>query len=262
MTNPKELNIKLLDVTPINYCRNEYFRQASHYEPRAIVDAEINGQLLRVVLPLFRNDITHQICAYTPRGDFLAGKDNTAKLRAAGVSIEQLLAVYGELTRLVTEKLRFERTEDDRITEGLLSHKSDILNMYELNTRGADYDGIDYDDSDDFHKWLIENEFAEVDTDDETGEKTLMLFGDWEDRLSDYFGDYFLSVQIANTPEGDAPCVEACICFGGPNCYLRQMFGRGYSLIYSWGGLSDSYEFDADLNDWLDNMLGTYVGHY
>ena len=258
----ESLNIKLRDVTPVNYCRNEYFRQASHYEPRTIVDAEINGQLLRVVLPLFRNEFTYQICAYTPRGDFLAGKDNLAKLRAACVSIEQMPTVYGELARLANERLRFERTEDDRITEGLLSHKADILNMYELEQNGDDYDGIAYDNSDDFHKWLIENEFAEVDTDDETGEKTLMLFGDWEDRLSDYFGDYFLSVQIANTPEGDAPCVEACICFGGPNCYLRQMFGRGYSLIYSWGGLSDSYEFDADLDDWLDDMLGTFVGHY
>ena len=262
MTNPKELNIKLLDVTAIDHFRNEFFSNGSNHEPHALVTAEINSKQVTLALPVLRNDVTHQISAAIPLGGYCAGIANNTILKAAGLGLGQLLAAYGELARLVNEKLRFERTEDDRITEGLLSHKADILNMYELSTCGNDYDGAEYDETDDFHKWLIKNEFAEVDTDDETGEKTLMLFGDWEDRLSDYFGNYFLSVQIANTPEGDAPCVEAVICFGGPNCYLRQMFGRGYSLIYSWGGLSDSYEFDAELDGWLDDMLGTFVGHY
>ena len=261
MTNPKELNIKLNGVTPFAHYRNYFYTEESQQEPFAEVKAEINGAALLLTLPLDRS-YSRELYAYTPQAGICAGKNNNAVLLAAGVSIDQMPAVYSELTRLVTEKLKNERTDDDMVAEGLIAHKDDICNMHEFYEYGDTYDGETYDPEDDFHKWLIENNFAEIETDDETGEKTLSLFGDWSDRLSDYFGNYFLSVQIANTDDGDALCVEADICIGGPTCYLRQFFGRGYTLVYSWGGLSESYEFDADLDDWLDDMLATWTGAY
>ena len=254
----ESLNVKVLNAVTFSCHRNLCFDDEALYEPHANITAELNGQIVSFSLPIRRDPQTHQLSAYTPQGGICAGADNNARLAAAGLPLTQYLAAFSELVRLTTEKLRFERTEDDQITEGLLSHRADILNMHELYASGVDYDGVDYDETDDFHKWLVENDFADVDTDDETGEKTLQLFGDWRDRLSDYFSDYFLSVRIANTPEGDAPCVEADICIGGPTCYLRQFFGRGYTLVYSWGALSDEYGFDSEVDAFLDDMFGIF----
>lgn len=199
---------------------------------------------------------THELTAVTPLPETDFGKTNAKAFKLLGIEPTDQWAANEQLKAIADGCLKHKRTEEDMIAEGLLTHKADILNMYELDINGDDYDGAGYDPDDDFHKWLIENDFAKVETDDDDpDDKTLSLVSDWQDQLTEYFDNYFLSVQIANTPEGDAPCVEAYICFGGPNCYLRQFFGRGYTLVYAWGGLSDSYGLDADLDDWLDDRF-------
>ena len=208
---------------------------------------------------VIRDEITHQLSAVTPLGNSHNGSFNTRGLRALAISLEDAPAALEQLRAKADEFLRFERTSEDRITEGLQSHLTDLRFMHELDAAGNRYDGADYDPEDDFHKWLIENDFAEVETDDESPEdKTLSLAWDWEDRLTEYFDNYFLGVQIANTPAGDSPCVEADICVGGPTCYLKQFFGRGYVLVYAWGGQSDAYSLDSDLDDWLDDRFCVY----
>ena len=200
---------------------------------------------------------THELTAVTPLPETEFGKVNAEAFKRLGIAPADQWAANEQLKAIADECLKHKRTEDDMIAEGLRGHLTDLQFMYELDTNGDSYDGADHDPDDDFHKWLIENNFAEVETDDDDpDDKTLSLVSDWRDRLTDYFDSYFLGVQIANTPEGDAPCVEADICVGGPTCYLRQFFGRGYVLVYSWGGLSDDWSLDADLDDWLDDRFG------
>ena len=200
---------------------------------------------------------THELTAVTPLPETEFGKNNAAAMQRLGIAPADQWAANEQLKAIADECLKHKRTEEDMIAEGLRGHLTDLQFMYELDTNGDSYDGADYDPDDDFHKWLIENNFAEVETDDDDpDDKTLSLVSDWQDRLTDYFDSYFLGVRIANTPEGDAPCVEADICVGGPTCYLRQFFGRGYVLVYSWGDLSDDWSLDADLDDWLDDRFG------
>lgn len=260
-------NFTIKEHYTVNANRNESFYKVSTVpekrQPHVLLTVAANDIEANFNFLLNRAIQTHELTAVTPLPESDFGKSNAAAMQRLGIAPADQWAANEELKALADNALRFERTEEDTIAEGLRGHLSDIQFMYELDTNGDDYDGADYDPDDDFHKWLIENEFAEIETDDDDPDyKTLSLFGDWRDRLSDYFGNYFLSVRIANTPEGDAPCVEADICVGGPTCYLRQFFGRGYVLVYSWGGLSDDWSLDSDLDDWLDSMLCTYTGEY
>ena len=214
-------------------------------------------------LLLDRDAATHRISAVVPFGGYGYGARNTETLRRLGIPADSAAAAMDELRKIVNDLLANRRTEEDQITEGLEGVKSEILNIYELDQHGARYDGAEFDPEDDFHQWLIENHFAEIETDDDDpAEKTISLAYDWRDRLSEYFGNYFLDVTIANNDEGTALCVEAWITTGGPSVSLRQFMGRGYELIYSWGALSESYGFDSELDAWLDDMLGTFSGEY
>lgn len=254
----------------VNARHNENFYKAStlpqERQPHVLLTVAANDIEANFNFLINRAIQTHELTAITPLPETDFGKPNAAAMQRLGIAPADQWAANVELIALADNALRFERTEEDTIAEGLRGHLTDIQFMYELDQKGAWYDGDESDPADDFHKWLIENEFAYVDeeAEDEDApiERTLQLYGDYQDRLSDYFGNYFLSVRIANTPEGDAPCVEADICVGGPTCYLRQFFGRGYALVYSWGGLSDDWSLDSDLDDWLDSMLCTYTGEY
>ena len=230
--------------------------------PYITLDAEFKDKTESFYLIVDRYD-SHELRARIPVGGSYFGMINTESSRRLGVSIDSTLNAMDELRAYANEVLKGQRTEEDKISEGLEGVKFEIFSMYELDQNGDSYDGDDFDESDDFHQWLIENEFAEVETDDEDPVyKTLSLFGDWRDRLSDYFGRYFLDVTIANNSEGTALCVEALITTGGPYVALKQFMGRGYELVYSWGALSESYSFDSELDGWLDDMLGTFSGEY
>ena len=235
---------------------NEWFNADSRNKPFIDLKVEVNGQEADFRLPLIRNSETHEITAVNPIGDKCEGHNNRAVFEALGVSLSDSLVAYEALTRLADNALKYERTEEDRISEGLQSHLTELRFMHELDTNAYEYKCEDYDPEDDFHKWLIDNEFAEIDDNDDDYGNLLRLRPDWQDRLNEYFDNYFLSVRIANTPEGNAPCVEADICIGGPTCYLKQFFGRGYVLVYSWGSISEDYALDAEMDDWLDDRFG------
>lgn len=252
-----QCRVELKQAIPHWIEHNEWFNADSRNKPFIDLNVEVNGQEADFRLPLVRNSETHEITAINPIGDKCEGHNNRAVFEALGISLSDSLVAYEALTRLADSALKYERTEEDRISEGLQAHLTDLHFMHEMDMAGDDYDGVDYDPDDDFHKWLIDNEFAGVETDDDDpDDKTLSLISDWQDRLNEYFDNYFLSVRVANTPEGNAPCVEADICIGGPTCYLKQFFGRGYVLVYSWGGISEDYALDAEMDDWLDDRFG------
>lgn len=256
-------NFNLKSEYLANAYHNEDFYKASiapqHAQPNIQLQITLGDKAATFYFLVNRAIQTHELTAVTPLPETDFGKYNAMGMQRLDIAPADWWAANEELKAIADGCLKHKRTEEDMIAEGLRGHLTDLQFMYELDTNGDDYDGADYDPDDDFHKWLIENNFAEVETDDDDPEyKTLSLFGDWRDRLSDYFGNSFLSVHIANTPEGDAPCVEADICVGGPTCYLRQFFGRGYVLVYSWGGLSDDWPLDADLDDWLDDRFCVY----
>lgn len=248
------------------YHNDDFYKASSlpqHSQPNIQLQIALGNKAATFYFLVNRAIQTHELTAVTPLPETDFGKNNSSAFKRLGIKPADQWAANEELKAIADECLKHKRTEEDMIAEGLRGHLTDLQFMYELDTNGDSYDGDDFDPDDDFHKWLIGNNFAEVETDDDDPEyKTLSLFGDWRDRLSDYFGNYFLSVRIANTPEGDAPCVEADICVDGPTCYLRQFFGRGYVLVYAWGGLSDDWSLDSDLDDWLDSMLCTYTGGY
>lgn len=235
---------------------NEYFNANVGHGPFIDLNVEINGQEADFRLPLLRNPKTHVITAIYPIGDKCEGHNNRAVFEALGISLSDSLIVYEVLTRLADNALKHERTGEDLVSEGLQAHLTDLQFMYELDTNAYAYKCEDYDPEDDFHKWLIDNEFAYIDDNDDDYGNLLRLVHNWEDRFAEYFDNYFLSVRVANTPEGDAPCVEADICVGGPTCYLKQFFGRGYVLVYAWGGLSDDWALDSDMDAWLDDRFG------
>lgn len=232
--------------------------------PHITFEAEYKGKTESFYLIVDRYD-SHELRARIPVGGTYFGMINTESLRRLGVSIDNTLNAMDELRAYANEVLKGQRTEEDQITEGLEGVKFEIFSMYELDQHGQSYDGAEFDPEDDFHQWLLENNFAEIETDDDDDDpdyKTLSLAYDWRDRLSEYFGSYFLDVTIANNSEGTALCVEALITTGGPYVALKQFMGRGYELVYSWGALSESYSFDSELDSWLDDMLGTFSGEY
>lgn len=243
-----------------NTYHNDDFYKASiapqHAQPNIQLQIALGDKAATFYFLVNRAIQTHELTAVTPLPETDFGKYNAAGMQRLGIAPADQWTANEQLKAIADKCLKHKRTEEDMIAEGLRGHLTDLQFMYELDTNGDSYDGDDYDPDDDFHKWLIENNFAEVETDDDDpDDKTLSLVWDWQDRLTEYFDNYFLSVQIANTPAGDAPCVEADICVGGPTCYLRQFFGRGYVLVYSWGGKSDDWSLDADLDDWLDDRF-------
>lgn len=205
---------------------------------------------------------THELTAVTPLPETDFGKNNAEAFKRLDIEPADQWPANEQLKAIADKCLKHERTNEDMIAEGLRGHLTDLQFMHELDQKGAWYDGDEFDPADDFQRWLIENEFAYVDenADDENApiERTVQLYSDYQDRLTEYFDNYFLGVQIANTADGDAPCVEADICIGGPTCYLKQFFGRGYVLVYAWGGQSDTYNLNADLDDWLDDRFCVY----
>lgn len=264
-------NFNLKSEYLANAYHNEDFYKASiapqHAQPNIQLQITLGDKAATFYFLVNRAIQTHELTAITPLPESDFGKSNAAALQRLGIAPADQWAANEQLKAIADECLKHKRTEEDTIAEGLRGHLTDLQFMYELDQKGAWYDGDEFDPDDDFQKWMLENDFAYVDEDavdedavdeDAPIERTLQLYGDWQDRLSDYFGNYFLSVRIANTPEGDAPCVEADICVGGPTCYLRQFFGRGYVLVYSWGGLSDDWSLDADLDDWLDDRFCVY----
>lgn len=254
MTN-NQYRVELRQSIPHWIEHNEYFNTNAEHVPFIDLNVLINGQEGDFRLPLRRDSETHAITAGTPIAGICEGHDNTNVFHALSIPLWDSLIVYEVLTRLADNALKHERTQEDWISEGLRGHLTDLQFMYELDTNAYAYKCEDYDPEDDFHKWLIDNEFAYVDDNDDDYGNLLRLAPNWQDRFSEYFDNYFLSVRVANTPEGNAPCVEADICVGGPTCYLKQFFGRGYTLVYSWGGISDDYALDAELDDWLDDRF-------
>lgn len=258
--------LKIKSHRLVNTYHNDDFERAAALPqsrgPYMRIEAERGGKIASFRLIVDRYD-SHELWSRIPVGGSGFGLINTESLRRLDIPMDDTLNAMDELRAYADEALKGQRTMEDEISEGLEGVKFEIFSMYELEQNGDDYDGADYDPDDDFHKWLIENNFAEIETDDDDADyKTLSLFGDWRDRLSDYFGSYFLDVTVANNSEGTALCVEAWITTGGPSVSLRQFMGRGYELIYSWGALSESYSFDSELDSWLDSMLGTFSGEY
>lgn len=256
-------NFNLKSEYLANAYHNEDFYKASiapqHAQPNIQLQITLGDKAATFYFLVNRAIQTHELTAVTPLPETDFGKYNAMGMQRLDIAPADWRAANEELKAIADGCLKHKRTEEDMTTEGLHSHLTDLQFMYELDTSGDDYDGADYDPDDDFHKWIIENNFAEVETDDDDpDDKALSLAWDWRDRLTEYFDSYFLSVQIANTPAGDSPCVEADICVGGPTCYLRQFFGRGYVLVYSWGGRSDDWSLDADLDDWLDDRFCVY----
>ena len=254
MTNTK-YKVELTEAVPHWIEHNEWFNAESRNKPFIDLNVQINGKEADFRLPLRRDSETHVITAETPIGGICERHSNNEVFAALRISLADSLGVYKQLIALANDVLKRKRTEEDLISEGLESHLTELRFMHELDTNAYEYNALDYDPSDDFHKWLIDNEFAEVDDNDDDYGNLLRLMPNWEDRFSEYFDNYFLSVRVANTPEGNAPCVEADICVGGPTCYLKQFFGRGYVLVYSWGGLSDDWALDSDMDNWLDDRF-------
>lgn len=255
MTNTK-YKVELMEAVPHWIEHNEWFNADSRNKPFIDLNVTVNGKEADFRLPLRRDSETHAITAGTPIAGICEGHDNTNVFHALSIPLWDSLIVYEVLTRLADNALKRERTQEDLISEGLESHLTELRFMHELDTNAYEYNALDYDPEDDFHKWLIDNEFAYIDDNDDDYGNLLRLVHNWEDRFAEYFDNYFLSVRVANTPEGDAPCVEADICVGGPTCYLKQFFGRGYVLVYAWGGLSDDWALDSDMDAWLDDRFG------
>ena len=249
-----------------NAYHNDEFERApalpQNRGPYMHIEAERGGKIASFRLIVDRYD-SHELWSRIPVGGSDFGLINTESLRRLDIPADCAASVMDELRAYADEVLKGQRTMEDEISEGLEGVKFEIFSMHELDQNGGSYDGADFDPEDDFHQWLLENNFAEIETDDDDPDyKTLSLAYDWRDRLSEYFGSYFLDVTIANNSEGTALCVEALITTGGPYVALKQFMGRGYELVYSWGALSESYSFDSELDGWLDDMLGTFSGEY
>ena len=260
-----KLNFKLFEHYLVNAAHNNDFYDAhsaiESFRPRIELRGHAGDKSATFYFFLSRNDETHQLAAVTPQGGTLLNENNIDTARRLDIPLADFWAVMEELRALADDCLKYERTEEDKAAEAIEGYKFDIFSTYELDQHGARYDGDEFDPEDDFHKWLIENEFAWVD-DAEDAEKTLRLYGDWRDRLSDYFARYFLDITVANNGEGTALCVDALITTGGPHVAIEQFMGRGYTLRYSWGAATEVYSFDRDLDQWLDEMFGVWYGDY
>lgn len=111
---------------------------------------------------------------------------------------------------------------------------------------------MEFIDGDNYHNFLLENELIEVD--DEPDEDGIIWCRPTSQRAWNGALDYFLDFKTARSDFGKL-CVEATITSGGPEIWLEQWFGRGYTLKESWGGNHSSMKLDDSMTEWLDRLF-------